>query len=62
MLYPKKKKKKKEEEEINYGYKTIDKEADEGEINSDESSDLGPEDDEENWKDDVLALEGYAAL
>ena len=55
-----------EEEEIDsdYGYKEVDEEAelqDEEEADSD-GGDLGPEDGEENWEDDVLELEGYAAL
>jgi hypothetical protein len=55
-----------EEEEIDYGYGVIDEEAeleDKEEVDSDgQGGDLGPEDGEENWEDDVLELEGYAAL
>jgi hypothetical protein len=56
------------EEEIEYGYRMVDDEVecedgpeDEGDADS-EGIDLGPEDGEEDWEDDVLDLEGYAVL
>jgi len=55
-------------EEIEYGYRTVndgveceDDPEDEGDTDS-EGIDLGPEDGEECWEDNVLDLEGYAAL
>jgi hypothetical protein len=56
------------EEEIEYGYGMVDDEVeceDDPEDDADADSegiDLGPEDGEECWEDDVLELEGYAAL
>jgi hypothetical protein len=55
------------EAEIEYGYRMLDEEdwedEPEDEIDTDgEGGDLGPEDGEEGWEDDVFELEGYAAL
>jgi len=56
------------QEEIEYGYRMVDDEVecedepeDEGDADG-EGIDLGPEDGEECWEDDVLDLEGYATL
>ncbi|THH07280.1 hypothetical protein EW146_g9368 [Bondarzewia mesenterica] len=56
-----------QDEEIDYGY-VLDEEveeevvmADEGHINEG-MNDLGPEDGEDNWGDDILDLEGFGAL
>jgi hypothetical protein len=57
-----------EEEEIEYGYRMVDEEEDwedepEDEVDTDgEGGNLGPEDGDKGWEDDVFELEGYAPL
>jgi hypothetical protein len=49
------------DEENDYGY-ADEEEDDEGDDETEDATGLGPEDGEEGWEDDILDLEGYAAL